>query len=134
MHAETKAWIDKAEGDYAGALTLVKKRSEKVAHLTCFAAQQCAEKYLKAFLVDHDISFPKTHDVTKDLLPRCLKIDDEYSSLFQQLEFLDPYQVEFRYPGDLVTHKEAVQAVKSVKVIRRFTRAKLDLEKQKRLL
>ena len=71
MHADAEAWVAKGEGDYIGALTLVKKRSEQVAHLTCFAAQQCAEKYMKAFLVEHDVSFSKTHDLTKDLLPRC---------------------------------------------------------------
>ena len=134
MHADAEAWIAKADGDYLGALTLVKKRSGKVAHLTYFAAQQCAEKYLKAFLVEHNVPFPKTHNLTKDLLPRCLKIEGKFSILFPHLEFLDPYAVEFLYPGDTFTHGEAVQAVKAVKIIRKFVRGKLDLEKQRRLL
>jgi len=134
MHADAEPWVDKAEGDYEGALTLVKKRSKKVAHLTCFAAQQCAEKYMKAFLVDCNIPFSKTHDLTKDLLPLCLKIDNEFSFLFPHLESLDPYAVESRYPGDIVTHREAVSAVKAAKVVRKFIRGKLDLEKQRRLL
>ncbi|MBW1960508.1 MAG: HEPN domain-containing protein [Deltaproteobacteria bacterium] len=29
----------------------------------CFHAQQCAEKYLKAFLTFKNIDFPKTHDI-----------------------------------------------------------------------
>ena len=134
MHADAKAWVSKAEGDYAGALTLVRKRSDKLAHLVCFAAQQCAEKYLKAFLVEHNAPFSKTLDLTKDLLPRCLKVDNEFSFLYPHLEFLDPYAVEFRYPGEVVTHREAVQAVKAVKTVRKFMRAKLNLEKQTRLL
>jgi HEPN domain-containing protein len=134
MHVDAKPWVDKAEGDYEGALTLVKKRSEKVAHLTCFAAQQCAEKYMKAFLVERNVPFSKTHNLTKDLLPQCLNIDDEFSSLHRELEFLNPYAVESRYPGDVVTHKEAVEAVKAAKVVRKFIRGKLDLEKQRRLL
>jgi len=134
MHVDAEPWVDKAEGDYAGALTLVKKRSEKVAHLTCFAAQQCAEKYMKAFLVDRNVPFSKTHDLTKDLLPLSLKVDGEFSFLFPLLESLDPYAVGSRYPGEIVTHKEAVDAVKAVKVIRKFIRAKLELEKQTRLL
>jgi HEPN domain-containing protein len=134
MHADAKPWVDKAEGDYEGALTLVKKRSERVAHLTCFAAQQCAEKYMKAFLVDRNVPFSKTHDLTKDLLPSCLRIDDEFSFLFPYLESLDPYAVESRYPGEGVTHKDAVEAVKATKVIRKFIRGKLDLEKQRDLL
>ncbi len=134
MHVDTEAWVVKAEGDYIGALTLVKKRSVKVAHLTCFAAQQCAEKYLKAFLVEHNIPFSKTHILTKDLLPQCLKIDEEFSSLHLHLEFLDPYAVEFRYPGDIVTHAEAVNAVMNAKAVRKFVRGKLGIEKQRRLL
>jgi HEPN domain-containing protein len=134
MHDETEAWVLKAEGDYAGALTLAKKRSAKIAHLTCFAAQQCAEKYLKAFLVEHNITFPKTHDLTKELLPRCLQADKEFSAILPHLEFLDPYAVQFRYPGDVVTNDEAQQAVKAVKSVRKFVRQKLDLEKQRRLL
>ncbi|MBI1937999.1 MAG: HEPN domain-containing protein [Ignavibacteriales bacterium] len=134
MHADTNAWILKAEGDYLGASTLAKKRNKKIAHLTCFAAQQCAEKYLKAFLVENNITFPKTHDLTKDLLPRCLKIDREFSMLLPHLEYLDPYAVQFRYPGDIVTSEEALQSIKAMKIIRKFVRQKLDLEKQRRLL
>ena len=33
MHAETEAWISKAEGDYIGASALAKNRSKKIAHL-----------------------------------------------------------------------------------------------------
>ena len=99
MHAETEAWISRAEGDYIGATALAKIRSKKIAHLTSFAAQQSAEKYLKAFLVEHNVTFPKTHDLAKELLPRCLKIDDSFSVLEPHLEFLDPYAVQSRYPG-----------------------------------
>lgn len=31
MHDDAEAWVLKAEGDYAGAVTLAKKRSNKVA-------------------------------------------------------------------------------------------------------
>jgi HEPN domain-containing protein len=62
MHAETEAWIEKAEGDFIGASALAKNRSTKIGHLTSFASQQSAEKYLKAYLVEQNISFPKTHD------------------------------------------------------------------------
>jgi HEPN domain-containing protein len=134
MHVETAAWIEKAEGDYIGASALAKNRSTKIGHLTSFAAQQSAEKYLKAYLVEHNISFPKTHDLTKDLLPRCIKVDAEFSILAPFLEFLDPYAVQFRYPGDLVTSAESRQALKAAKAIRKFIRQKLNLYKQQRLL
>jgi len=134
MHAETEAWISKAEGDYIGASALAKNRSKKIAHLTSFAAQQSAEKYLKAFLVEHNVAFPKTHDLAKELLPRCLNIDKSFSVLEPHLEFLDPYAVQFRYPGDIVTPAEARDALKAAKSVRSFVRQKLALNRQQRLL
>ena len=134
MHAETEAWISKAEGDYIGASALAKNRSKKIAHLTSFAAQQSAEKYLKAYLVEHNVAFPKTHDLAKELLPRCLNIDKSFSVLEPHLEFLDPYAVQFRYPGDIVTPAEARDALKAAKSVRIFVRQKLALNRQQRLL
>jgi HEPN domain-containing protein len=134
MHAETEAWISKAEGDYIGASALAKNRSKKIAHLTSFAAQQSAEKYLKAYLVEHNVAFPKTHDLAKELLPRCLNIDKSFSVLEPHLEFLDPYAVQFRYPGDIVTPAEARDALKAAKSVRSFVRQKLALNRQQRLL
>jgi HEPN domain-containing protein len=134
MHAETEAWISKAEGDYIGASALAKNRSKKIAHLTSFAAQQSAEKYLKAYLVEHNVAFPKTHDLAKELLPRCLNIDKSFSVLEPHLEFLDPYAVQFRNPGDTVTPAEARDALKAAKSVRGFVRQKLALNRQQRLL
>jgi len=134
MHAETEAWISEAEGDYIGASALAKNRSTKIAHLTSFAAQQSAETYLNAFLVEHNAAFPKTHDLAKELLPRCLKIDESFSVLEPHLEFLDPYAVQFRYPGDIVTPAEARDALKAAKSVRSLVRQKLALNRQQRLL
>ncbi|TAK53320.1 MAG: nucleotidyltransferase domain-containing protein [Bacteroidetes bacterium] len=43
MHDDAIPWVEKAEGDYEGAVLLSKKRLKKTAHLTCFACQQYAE-------------------------------------------------------------------------------------------
>ena len=99
MHADTEAWISTVEGDYIGASALAKNRSKTISHLTSFAAHQSAEEYLKAFLVEHNVVFPKTHDLAKELLPRCPNIDESFSVLEPHLEFLDPYAVQSRYPG-----------------------------------
>mgnify|MGYP000307964815 CR=1 FL=1 len=55
----------------------------------CFHAQQAVEKYLKAFLILHDIDFPRTHDVDY-LLLECRKIDRsnfkfDFKSLTEQI-------------------------------------------------
>lgn len=134
MHEETLKWIEKAEGDFEGANILSKKRSKNLLHIIGFSCQQCAEKYLKAFLIEQNIPFTKTHDLTKKLLPLCTEIDQEFKVLFNYLEMLDPYAVEFRYPGEEYTFTEIRTALASTKKIRRFVRGKLGLEKQRRLL
>ncbi|MGZ8425380.1 MAG: HEPN domain-containing protein [Candidatus Binatia bacterium] len=66
--------VYKAEEDYRTALTLVRKRKDPVPDNVCFSAQQCVEKYLKAFLVHHRKGFPKTHDLV-ELLKFALVVD-----------------------------------------------------------
>lgn len=100
MHDDASLWIEKAEGDYEGAIYLSKKRSKRIAHLICFSYQQSAEKYLEAYLVEKDIRFSKTHFMKRELLPLCEKVDNEFKVLVPYLEAVDPYSVEFRYPGD----------------------------------
>ena len=62
---DIRPWIYKAEEDYRAALTLARKRKDPVPDNVCFSAQQCVEKYLKAFLVYHRKGFPKTHDLAE---------------------------------------------------------------------
>ncbi|MDI6765804.1 MAG: HEPN domain-containing protein [Bacteroidota bacterium] len=134
MHADAEKWTDKAEGDFQGAVELSKKRSLKFAHLICFACQQSAEKYLKGFLVENNIVFSKTHDLTLVILPLCLKVDKEFNVLHKYLKTLEPYAVEFRYPGEELSRLNIKEAVEAAKIVRKFIRSKLGLEKQKRLL
>lgn len=54
-------------------------------------------KYLKAFLIFHDIDFPKTHDVDY-LLLECRKIDEE--NFGGDLKSLTEFGVSVRYPDD----------------------------------
>src|SRR4030042_4844093 len=58
----TREWIRKAESDFKTAAHL-SESSPDLAEGTSFHSQQAAEKYLKAFLVWHQIEFQKTHDI-----------------------------------------------------------------------
>ena len=60
---EVAEWVEKAEEDYDGALVLMRQHTRPLPNLVCFHAQQCAEKYIKAALVNHKTSFPNTHDL-----------------------------------------------------------------------
>lgn len=134
MNDATKEWVDKAEGDFATAEVLLQHKRKGTADALCFACQQCAEKYLKAFLVEQDVRFPKTHDMEKDLLPLCRDVDKEFHMLVIHLRRLDPYAVEFRYPGESATFDDAKESFTAADAVRRFVRAKLNLDSQQELI
>ena len=50
MNPPTLEWIEKAEDDFAIAGRELRARNNSDYGAACFHAQQCAEKYLKAFL------------------------------------------------------------------------------------
>jgi HEPN domain-containing protein len=94
---DIRPWVYKAEEDYRTALTLVRKRKDPVPDNVRFSAQQCVEKYLKAFLVHHRKGFPKTHDLV-DLLKFALAVDPLLEAIRPNVRELLPYAVAFRYP------------------------------------
>jgi HEPN domain-containing protein len=49
-----REWVQKAEEDYQAALALSRLRKRPTPNAVSFHCQQCAEKYLKAFLVSKD--------------------------------------------------------------------------------
>ena len=122
----TQEWIRKAEEDYEVALVLVRKRKRPTPSAVGFHCQQCAEKYLKAFLVKRDVYFPKTHDLL-ELHKICLTINPSFEFIGDLLDGLTPFAVEFRYPGEEISIEEAKLAVKTVKKVRQFIRDILDI-------
>jgi HEPN domain-containing protein len=120
-------WVEKAEGNYTSALVLLRQRTRQVPDVVCNQCQQCAEKYLKALLVRRGLGFPKTHDLIqlKNLL---VPIDADVQLLTPVLTVLNPYGVDVRYPGIQATPQDAREAVQSMKVMRKFVRAKLGLK------
>ena len=84
-----------------------------------FRCQQCAEKYLKAFLVSKNVKFPKTHDL---LEPHkfCLSVDPSFELISDLLDRLNPYSIGYRYPGEVVTVEESKSTLKAAKEVRQF--------------
>ena len=82
-------WIEKAEGNYNSAQILMRQRKHLVPDVVCNQCQQCAEKYLKALLVRHGLTFPKTHDLTQ--LKSLIKaIDADVLLVAPALDVLNP--------------------------------------------
>ena len=90
-------WLFRAREDIAVMNRLSDSEIEFYTSTICFHAQQSVEKYLKTFLIYHDIDFPRTHDVDF-LLMECQKIDDTNFDL--NLKSLTEFGVSVRYPDD----------------------------------
>jgi HEPN domain-containing protein len=105
---------------------MVRKRKHKVPDNVCFCAQQCIEKYLKAFLVFHHIGFPKTHAL-EALLDFVVHVEPALESIRSELNILQPYAIDVRYPGFSATIEESKDAVKIMKRLRTVLRQHLGL-------
>ena len=105
MKPLTHEWSQKAEGDYTAAETL-RQAENPVYDAICFHTQQCVEKYLNAWLVQHEIDFPRTHDL-EALAKQCLPSLPDLSALMDGLRFLTSFAVEIRYPGTFAEPQDA---------------------------
>lgn len=94
----TREWIRRAENDYRTARHLLES-GEDYAYGVTFHAQQTAEKYIKAFLVWHQIEFKKTLDIAL-LIELAASLVPEFKKILAGAVELTPYGVEYRYPGD----------------------------------
>ncbi|MBS1812610.1 MAG: HEPN domain-containing protein [Acidobacteria bacterium] len=126
MKLLTIEWIEKAEGDWIVAQQCYRARKFPNYDAACFHSQQCAEKLLKARLVEAGINFPRTHDLVT-LLQLVLPIEPNWASLQIGLIGLNGYSVAFRYPGSSATKPSAKAAIKECKEIRRVIRLSFGL-------
>jgi len=94
----TRDWVRKAESDFRTAEHLCQGGPD-FAEGVAFHSQQAAEKYLKAFLVWHQIEFPKTHDI-EALLKLAGKAEEKIPEILREAVILTPYGVDYRYPGE----------------------------------
>jgi len=128
MNALTREWIEKVEADYRVAVRESRVTDQPSYDAVCFHAQQCAEKYAKAFLQERNIVFERTHNMIY-LYSLCATIDPEFERCRDDFELLDDYSVDIRYPGDFATTDEALAVIHFLNRIREFVRGKLGLLK-----
>lgn len=120
---EPDAWVARAEED-AALMRSALRRKVPLLYGATFHAQQCAEKYLKALLIARGQAFPRTHDLAA-LHDLCLQADLRVAIELGQLERLNAYAVQVRYPGEDPTLDEAREAVAIAQAVRRWARAVL---------
>jgi HEPN domain-containing protein len=126
MKPQTAEWVEKAEGDWNAANQLNRVRKNPNYDGVCFHCQQCAEKYLKARLIEAGITFARTHDLLV-LHQLVLQAEPTWQGLQPSLITLNPFAIGYRYPGLTATKADAKAAIKDCKNVRRVIRAAFGL-------
>ncbi|MXV77828.1 HEPN domain-containing protein [Candidatus Poribacteria bacterium] len=125
MNPLTLEWVEKAEEDYITVeLLLPSPISSK--SVICFHAQQCIEKYLKAWLQEANIPAPRTHKL-EDLLNLIVPSIPEWQAWNQDFSTLSNHAVDIRYPGKSATAENLEHAVKTCEIVRNAVRKSLKL-------
>ncbi|MFZ5878005.1 MAG: HEPN domain-containing protein [Chloroflexota bacterium] len=127
MKTTTAEWVSKAEGDFVTAGRELRARKSPNYDAVCFHAQQCAEKYLKAMLQEHEKQIPKIHNLI-ELMILCEELDKSFEMLRADLVTMERFSVRVRYPGEIAEKEDAQSAYAAAGTVRSFVRQKLGLE------
>ncbi len=120
-----KKWLEKADKDLLSAEREL-SFDVPITETVCFHCQQAVEKYLKAFLVHHQIYFPQTHKII-ELLELCGSKDPSFQNELKEADNLTDYAVEVRYPDieEEPSLEEAKDAIQTAKQVCEFVKRKL---------
>lgn len=125
MKKLTAEWVRKAEEDYQVAVS-THSGGGRFHNAVCFHSQQPVEKYLKALMEECGVSIPRTHDLNylrTLLIHHCMRLPPR-----RGLQFLTPFAVETRYPGDRASKRDAAAALRWAVKCRALVRARLGLQ------
>ena len=130
MEPATRDWVKKAENGFKVACQILRRRKDIVPDAAIFFCQQCAEKYLKARLVEAGITFPRTRDLLQ-LLNLCVQVEPLWSAYAKVADTMSDYAVDFRCPGHSATLREAKTALKHCRSLRWEVAAEFGIENLK---
>jgi HEPN domain-containing protein len=120
-----RGWLRKAHNDM---LALDASLNAGAYDAASFHAQQAAEKYLKAYLIDAGIEYAFTHNLAK-LVQLCADVDPSFSPLLPVVEPLTPYAVETRYDYEFWPDETVAQDARaSAMTVKDFVLSKLPHE------
>lgn len=102
-------WMLRASQDLRSIQNNLKDDPQFLASVNCYLAQQAAEKILKSFLLSKGKGIPKTHDLLF-LFKKCAEIAPQINEIQADIEKLNLYSIEARYPGDFFDEISSAQA------------------------
>jgi HEPN domain-containing protein len=110
-HSLVRNWLKKARRDLLSAKRLTRGK-DPYFDTAIYHCQQTAEKAVKGWLVYHDQSFEKTHDL-RLLVTLASEIEPGFTEWFDVAEQVSPYATAYRYPGEVLepTEDEFKQAL-----------------------
>ena len=126
MKPITAEWIAKAEGDWLTAQRESAVQDSPNLDAVVFHAQQCAEKYLKARLIEADREFLKTHDLGA-ILRLLVDMEPAWESMREALNALTDVGIEVRYPGAAADADDATRSLETAQGVRSAVRSSLGL-------
>ena len=125
MNPLTLEWVEKAEADYIATQKLLPTTNPQLYDIICFHAQQCIEKYLKAWLQEANVPVPRTHNL-EELLALIVPTLPMWSTWQPDFKIITEYAVESRYPGDSATADNTQHAMHICKEVRQTVRTRLN--------
>ena len=123
-----RKWILKARRDLLSAKKLARGK-EPFLDTAIYHCQQTAEKVVTGWLVYHDTSFEKTHDL-RLLVTMASEIERKFTAWFDVAEQVSPYATAYRYPAEVLepTKDEYLQAYKAASDFYQFACSLLPAE------
>ena len=125
MNEVVRKWLVKAERDKGSARLELEATPSPNFDASCFHAQQCVEKLMKAVLIAAGAEAPKTHDLVF-LAALVARIYPSWSWQREGLEALTRGAVRFRYPEEDAMRPDAEQAVVLCEALAPTLRALLE--------
>jgi HEPN domain-containing protein/predicted nucleotidyltransferase len=126
MNPLTLEWIQRAEADYITVQQLLLAEDPLLHNIICFHAQQCIEKYLKAWLQEANMPVLRTHNL-EELLDLIVATLPEWQHWQPDFKIIMVYAVDPRYPGDSRTADDTQHAMHIYDEVRQAVRTQLKL-------
>ncbi len=108
------AWFEKAEKDFVMARRALDPEGP-IPEMACYHSQQCAEKYLKGYLVSQKMDFLYVLDLVY-LTQRCKEREQAFTELEQAARILSKYGAGVRYPMENFVDPDEEEAWEAIKL------------------
>ncbi len=113
QHPE-RDWFEKAEQDLEMARRAMDPQGP-IPEMACYHCQQCAEKYLKGYLVSQKMGFLYVHDLVY-LTQRCMERKQAFIELEQAARILSQYGAGVRYPTENFIDPDEEEAWEAIRL------------------